>query len=379
MAVTMGYHRTMAASIIKDRYKRPYKHHHRLPSSVVFLSNRIPLSVGQKHSLTSKISARSASPTRSSSLLKEVAAGQPPPPPPPPPPSSPARIKLENLLSRPIEFVPATSLTSLSEMAELRKRKPAKAGSAEHRARSSTVSSDHKPPSETFDSLLQASRVSKKWSVGASGKRSQGLYNPHSYCYRRTALQALLHMPEFLNWLDGHAHPPTSTAPSAKAQPTNDQTRGISFSKHAPPQASVPPSSEAQTNKTQPTNSKPGEAAPSTQESSEAQANADGGEATSGSEKEAKVHGKCVGKDCLACGLRELCQAYWNSAPKRGEGDRELSRGQVSKFDKLVNRIGPKVNDPFPNWETVAVDVNADAPEFLMWMLSKMSAQGTLP
>ncbi|KAF2432272.1 cysteine proteinase [Tothia fuscella] len=42
------------------------------------------------------------------------------------------------------------------------------------------------------------------WPSWTIGKRSTGFYNPGIYCYRRVALQALVHMPLFLRFIEKH-------------------------------------------------------------------------------------------------------------------------------------------------------------------------------
>ncbi|KAK4988326.1 Ubiquitin carboxyl-terminal hydrolase 42 [Elasticomyces elasticus] len=47
-------------------------------------------------------------------------------------------------------------------------------------------------------------RVNKNWKV-TQNSRSKGLNNPGNLCYRRSPLQALLHLPELVNWLDAQS------------------------------------------------------------------------------------------------------------------------------------------------------------------------------
>lgn len=151
---------------------------------------------------------------------------------------------LEALLSRPLQFVPATNLTEEDEMvATLRPRK-VKGDSIEQRRRRERVSqvirlffsilislftlalvllsprcSNHllspcsrsklskpkpklTPPRAT---VQQTNHISSKWQVGA-GLRPRGMRNFNGeVCYRHSVLQTLLHLPKFGNWLtDGH-------------------------------------------------------------------------------------------------------------------------------------------------------------------------------
>ena len=49
-----------------------------------------------------------------------------------------------------------------------------------------------------------AKRISRKWPIERISKRSRGLRRIGDTCYRLSGLQALLHMPRFLNWISSH-------------------------------------------------------------------------------------------------------------------------------------------------------------------------------
>jgi len=312
MVVTMGFQRTMAADI-KGRHKRPFRHRRRPGPDNLSRSHRASsFSAGQKHFPVSLETVRSVIPIISSSL-ERVAAGQHQSP------SSAARSKLAILLSRPVQFVSATHLTATADM-KLRSRNTVDTAAAP----SPKVSVDDALQLADSGLLLQARRIakiSKNWPNRAAGKKSQGLYNSGNYCYRRTVMQSLLHIPIFLNWLDGHppAKPPATQASAAQAvQPQNSSAKS-------------------------------------------------------------RTHCKCIDpKGCLACALRRLSHRYWQSAPTSAQPDRQLARIEVDRFDNTVDHIGDQPQRPFPAWE--AVDGRqADAPEFIMWMLNRMVAEKSLP
>jgi hypothetical protein len=55
---------------------------------------------------------------------------------------------------------------------------------------------------------LQASRISKSWLARGhvGNQRSRGINRPAFYCYMNSAVQALMHQPIFLNWIQSHNH-----------------------------------------------------------------------------------------------------------------------------------------------------------------------------
>lgn len=116
---------------------------------------------------------------------------------------------LQNLLQNPIRFVPATELTFADErrMAPKFDADPRPPSSAE--AQRSTTQK-HKI-SESRDTLknrdnrplpLPTSYISSKWeNKSLHSSASIGFENRGVQCYRNSVLQALLHVPKFVNWL----------------------------------------------------------------------------------------------------------------------------------------------------------------------------------
>lgn len=49
-----------------------------------------------------------------------------------------------------------------------------------------------------------ANAISKKWKIERQSKRPRGLVNIGNNCYRHGALQPLLHLPRFVNWIKKH-------------------------------------------------------------------------------------------------------------------------------------------------------------------------------
>jgi len=49
-----------------------------------------------------------------------------------------------------------------------------------------------------------ANGISKKWRISRRNKRPRGLVNQQNSCYRHGALQPLLHLPRFVNWIKTH-------------------------------------------------------------------------------------------------------------------------------------------------------------------------------
>ncbi|KAI9815726.1 MAG: hypothetical protein M1827_002122 [Pycnora praestabilis] len=96
---------------------------------------------------------------------------------------------LEALLSNPIKFIPATTLTKEDEekMAVLRNRR--------------IVRKNETPAQAHRNATTQ--HVSSQWGrQREAGLRPQGMRNPGVLCYRNSSLQALMHIPKFVNWLE---------------------------------------------------------------------------------------------------------------------------------------------------------------------------------
>jgi hypothetical protein len=53
--------------------------------------------------------------------------------------------------------------------------------------------------------MLQASRISKSW-PNRSNTGARGIRNPLAYCYINSTVQAFMHQPIFLNWIQTHNH-----------------------------------------------------------------------------------------------------------------------------------------------------------------------------
>jgi len=112
-------------------------------------------------------------------------------------------VSLEKLLANPIHFKMASEVTLKDEQrSKLIKARPRKILSDEHRVRRERTSLISKvwPPIQN-KALTGSSAPSKS--------RPLGLDNPHNFCYRRSVLQAFLHLPILYNWLlevqHGHA------------------------------------------------------------------------------------------------------------------------------------------------------------------------------
>ena len=58
--------------------------------------------------------------------------------------------------------------------------------------------------------MLQINHISSKWHRQATGSAgptpSRGLDNPGTLCYRNSIIQALLHAPKFVYWLENSRH-----------------------------------------------------------------------------------------------------------------------------------------------------------------------------
>lgn len=111
-------------------------------------------------------------------------------------------VSLEKLLAHPIQFKTASELTLQDERrSKVIKNRSRKILSDEHHVR-----------------RQRTDLISKVWppvvnkspgSTAPSKARPLGLDNPHNFCYRRSVLQAFLHLPILYNWLEevqrGHA------------------------------------------------------------------------------------------------------------------------------------------------------------------------------
>ncbi|KZF20703.1 cysteine proteinase [Xylona heveae TC161] len=133
--------------------------------------------------------------------LQKISAGQKSPPRLTSPPVFLSSLEskasaLEALLKNPIHFVPATHLTAEDEakMAVLRPRKVVRKHETAAQARRRT----------------QTQHISKSWNSAYTGQgakggplSSQGMPNDNAaMCYRRSTMQALMHVPMFVNWLE---------------------------------------------------------------------------------------------------------------------------------------------------------------------------------
>ncbi|TID19886.1 ubiquitin carboxyl-terminal hydrolase [Venturia nashicola] len=76
------------------------------------------------------------------------------------------------------------------------------------RLRTKEISLSENPtqPFQQHSVLQKMSNVARRssWPQICKGQGPRGLYNPHNYCYRRSVLQALLHLPSFLHVLELH-------------------------------------------------------------------------------------------------------------------------------------------------------------------------------
>lgn len=102
---------------------------------------------------------------------------------------SPEQFALAHLLGLPISWSLATDLTMKSERT-LRPRS-VKSGSAEQRTRKGHLSG-----------------ICKSWPIKHSGLKSKGMHNPRNMCYRRSVMQAFLHLPQFMHWIKRHGNDP---------------------------------------------------------------------------------------------------------------------------------------------------------------------------
>ncbi|KAF1833157.1 cysteine proteinase [Decorospora gaudefroyi] len=73
-----------------------------------------------------------------------------------------------------------------------------------------------------------ADRISKKWKIARQNKSPRGLDNQGNNCYRHGALQPLLHLPRFVNWILKHkknGHWPCHAADPNKSLPEDELTQ----------------------------------------------------------------------------------------------------------------------------------------------------------
>ncbi|KAF2811924.1 cysteine proteinase [Mytilinidion resinicola] len=182
----------------------------------------------------------------------------------------PTRTALAKLLENPTVWQAATKMTFESE---LRLRPPKlKGGSALQKTRH-----DH------------VSRIAKSWPLRCTKLRApKGLQNPMNYCYRRSVMQSLLHLPQLLHWIDGH----------------NQGQNACAF------------------------------ATPST---------ASGG--SPGGKHVAKTAPKS--SQCLACAMKAFVPLYWDPQNPHAE----VPQSAVTSFDKVV-RASPVVRESSLGMET---------------------------
>lgn len=103
-----------------------------------------------------------------------------------------ARERLFKILEQPIHWKPATEKTLATEM-PVRTRRQA-----------IDVHPRQKAKDKIVRDLVYSGRVSKTWPPFARVRPFRGLRNPHNYCYRRSVMQAFLHLPAFISWIEGH-------------------------------------------------------------------------------------------------------------------------------------------------------------------------------
>lgn len=204
-----------------------------------------------------------------------------------------SQLSVEELLRTPLTFVPATNLTAEAE------RRLSK-------VESSLQSRGSKQEQGNQLSTNEASKIFEaqtQWPQ--SGRPSQGLPNPGNLCYRRSVLQALLHLPAFVHWIcSNHSH-----------------------IKSAEPQKS-------------------------------------------GGKRQSLAAGKSSSSICLACALRSLSYEYWHSSSKG------VIRQELRNFDRAVSALGPR---SIPKWSASGSLTQADAHEFLYWMLQVLENERNKP
>ena len=204
-----------------------------------------------------------------------------------------SQLSVEELLRTPLRFIEETYLT-----AEVERRlskvdsSPQFEGSKQEQGNQLSANSASK--------ILE---VQTQWSQ--PGCPSQGLPNPGNLCYRRSVLQALLHLPVFVHWIGGnHSH-----------------------IKSAEPQKS-------------------------------------------GGKRQSLAGGRSSSSACLACALRSLSYEYWHDSSKGA------LRQELRAFDHAVSVLGPRST---PRWSAAGSLTQADAHEFLYWMLQVLENERNKP
>lgn len=203
-----------------------------------------------------------------------------------------SQLSVEELLRTPLTFVPATYLTTEAErrLSKVDGSPLSEEGKGEEKNISSTTGA-----SKNFELRTDWPRPNRP---------SQGLSNPGNLCYRRSVLQALLHLPTFVHWIGGnHVHVKLSE-----------------------PQRS-------------------------------------GG-------KKHSLQIKSSTSACLACALRSLSYEYWHNNSKG------TLRQALRDFDRAVSAIGPNST---PRWSATGSLTQADAHEFLYWMLQVLENKRNKP
>ena len=203
-----------------------------------------------------------------------------------------SQLSVEELLRTPLTFVPATYLTTEVEKRLSRVDNPPLFAESK---------SDEK-------NRLEANGTSKHFAFQTEwpqpSRPSQGLFNPGNLCYRRSVLQALLHLPAFVHWIGGnHSH----------IKPTEPQKS---------------------------------------------------------SGKRHSLSTKSSNSACLACALRSLSYEYWHNPSK------SALHQALRDFDRAVSSIGPNST---PKWSATGTLTQADAHEFLYWMLQVLENKRNKP
>ncbi|KAL9124780.1 MAG: hypothetical protein Q9217_005923 [Psora testacea] len=110
----------------------------------------------------------------------------------------PSAYALQSLLQNPVRFVTATKRTSEDETG-MTPTLPSRRRYSEPGANE---------PQRQYGA--QTGEISAEWdSRWAGAMNSRGFQNPHVMCYRNSIIQALLHAPKFVNWLQScHAECP---------------------------------------------------------------------------------------------------------------------------------------------------------------------------
>ena len=204
-----------------------------------------------------------------------------------------SQLSVEELLRTPLTFVPATYLTT----------------EVERRLSKVNDSPQLEGSKQEQGNQLNANGASKIFKTQTQwpqpGRPSQGLPNPGNLCYRRSVLQALLHLPAFVRWIGGnHSH-----------------------MKSAEPQKS-------------------------------------------GGKRQSLAAGKPSSSVCLACALRSLSYEYWHNSSKGA------LRQELRNFDRAVSALGPRST---PKWSAAGSLTQADAHEFLYWMLQVLENERNKP